>query len=221
MPIEYSALVQNIRECTACSFRDPVIEPLAPDLPQLPVPIMFVGENPSWADEQSAPFSPATTSGRALDAHYLCPLGLAREQVWITDLFKCRYPKLIYAAKARHKDTIQTAAHTCANLWLLQEVALVQPKVVVTLSDQEVYQRLRRAFGLPTPASFAAAVGKPHPIVLGGLAVTLFPMIHPDISRPWGEGDKRKPAARQKWASIHQQEHIPALRQVLGLQGAG
>lgn len=119
--------------------------------------------------------------------------------------------------KVRHKDTIQAVANLCANLWLLQEVVLAWPRVLVTLSDQEVYQRLRRAFGLPTPARFATAVGKPHPIMLGGLTVTLFPMIHPDISRPWGEGDKRKPAARQKWADIHAREHIPALRQVLGL----
>lgn len=216
MPITYRTLAQAIRHCTACSFRDPIIEPLAPDLPQLPVPVMFVGENPSWAQEQLAPFAETTISGQALNQHYLQPLGLARNQVWITDLFKCRYPKAIYAAKPQHRETIQSVVNTCAGLWLPQEIALARPHVLVTLSDQEVYRRLRRAFRLPTPANFAHVVGRPHAINLGGFAVTLFPMIHPDISRPWGEGDSRKQAAREKWAPIHREVHIPALRELLG-----
>jgi uracil-DNA glycosylase family 4 len=246
MSITYHTLVQAIRRCTACSFRDPAIEPLAPNLPQLPVPgklltasdgasagkaladpqrpatdsrsfpVMFVGENPSWAHEQPAPFAETTISGQALEQHYLQPLGLSRDQVWITDLFKCRYPPAIYADKARYRETIQSVVNTCAGLWLPQEIALARPQVLVTLSDQEVYQRLRRAFRLPTPATFAHAVGWPYAITLGGFSVTLFPMVHPDVSRPWGEGDSRKQAAREKWAPLHREVHIPALRELLG-----
>jgi uracil-DNA glycosylase family 4 len=216
MRAEYTALARSIHQCATCAFRDPAIEPLAPDLPQLPVPVMFVGENPSWAQDQPAPFAETTVSGRALDRYYLQPLGLSRNHVWITDLFKCRYPKAIYAAKAAHNDAIQAVVNTCANLWLLQEIALARPRVLVTLSDREVYQRLRRAFSLATPATFAAAVGRPHAVALGGFALTLFPMIHPDVSRLWGEGDNRKQLARQKWAEIHRNTHIPALRELLG-----
>ena len=35
------------------------------------------------------------------DKHYIKPLGLNRNQVWITDLFKCRYPKEVYREKQK------------------------------------------------------------------------------------------------------------------------
>jgi uracil-DNA glycosylase family 4 len=212
---EYEKLVIGIRSCNACSFRDAAIEPLAPSWVQPPVPILFVGENPSWAEDQDVPFAESTISGQALEQNYLQPLGLSREQVWITDLFKCRYPKAVYSAKSKNEKLIQSVAATCACQWLLWEISLANPKVVITLSDKQVYQRMRRAFDLPTPAKFVKAAGRAHAISLDGMQVTLFPMVHPDISRPLGEGDNRKPAARSKWAPIHQHEHIPALKEFL------
>jgi uracil-DNA glycosylase family 4 len=215
---EYELLAHGIRHCSACSFRNLKIEPLRPSLTSPPVSIMFIGENPSWAKGQDTPFAASTPSGQALDENYLKPLELSRGEVWITDMFKCRYPKRVYDTKAQHGKEIQKAAETCSRLWLLREIELAKPKVIVTLADKEVYQRLRRAFDLPTPRAFAVAVGKPHEVTLGGHAVTLFPMIHPDISRPWGEGNKRKSNAREKWAIVHQQMHIPALKEVLKLK---
>lgn len=215
MQSEYESLAQTIRQCSACSFRSPKIEPLPPTLAPVPVSIMFVGENPSWAKEQRIPFAESTPSGQALEENYLRPLRLSRGEVWITDLFKCRYPKRVYAAKSRYGREIQQVAETCSRLWLLREIEFARPKVVVTLADKEVYQRLRRAFSLPIPRAFAYAAGKPDQVTLDGLPVTLFPMIHPDISRPLGQGDQRKANAREKWATIHRQEHIPALMEVL------
>lgn len=215
MEATYRELVQQIRRCDACSFRHPGISPLAPADAVTPVAVMFIGENPSWADGQDVPFAGSTISGRALDAYYLQPLKLTRQQVWITDLFKCRYPIEIYRAKGKHEHEIQTAASTCVQMWLIREVQLARPRVIVTLSDRQVYQRLRRIFGWVTPAHFAEAVGRPHQVLLGDLAVMLFPMIHPDISRPPGVGDNRKSQARERWASIHQTQHIPALSRVL------
>ena len=219
MNSEYEKLATGIRGCNACTFRDASIEPLAPAWVQIPVQILFVGENPSWAEDQDVPFAESTISGRALDQHYLEPLGLSREHVWITDLFKCRYPKEVYQDKPKNEKLIQSVAATCAYQWLAQEVALANPTVVVTLSDKEVYQRLRRAFDLQTPSKFANAVGRAHSISLNGVQVTLFPMVHPDVSRPLGDGDNRKPGVRSKWAGIHQKEHIPALKEILQAEG--
>ncbi len=219
MQSEYELLAQSIRQCSACSFRDPEIKPLAPALPSpIPAKIMFVGENPSWADEQDVPFADSTPSGQALEKNYLKPLGLSRHQVWITDLFKCRYPKEIYRVKGQNDSITQEVARTCSRLWLIREIEIAKSEIVVTLAKDEVYQRLRRAFDLPVPKSFDDAVGKPHRITLGGFALTLFPMIHPDISTPLADGDKWKSIARQKWVSLHQQEHIPALKEVLQLK---
>ncbi len=212
---EYTAMVQSLHECSACSFRCPDILPLAPELPAaLPVPIMFIGENPSWAKGQDSPLDGSTISGGALEANYLAPLGLTRRDVWITDLFKCRYPKSVYRAKRQNEELIQSVANVCASSWLLREIALARPRVLVTLSDKQVYQRLRQAFDLSTPGIFTEAVGKPYPITLGGQALLLFPMIHPDISRPVDQ-DRRKSATRAKWAPLHKEQHIETLRTLL------
>ena len=181
----------------------------------VPVKLFLVGENPSWAEEQQTPFDPRTISGQALDRNYLQPLGLERVEVWITDLFKCRYPKEIYGKKGKYNREIQAVADTCARQWLIKELSHASPKVVATLSDREVYQRLRRIFNLHTPSRFQKAVGQPWSVKLGEVATLLFPMIHPDISRPLGEGDSRKITARQKWAPRHHEEHVPALRRLV------
>ncbi len=213
--MDYNRLARAVRRCTSCTFYDTAYEPLPPESCQTPTRIMFIGESPSWAENQAAPFAPTTISGQALERHYLAPLNLRRDDVWITDLLKCRYPAGIYGSKPRHESDIQRAVETCVRLWLVHEIDLAQPQVVITLSDQQVYQRVRRLFGLNTPALFAAAVGQPYTVEFGGQPVILFPMIHPDISRPAEEGDSRKLTARRKWAAIHRDEHIPTLRRLL------
>ena len=215
MSFNTTSLISSIRECSACSFRDQVLTPVAPAIIDVPVNIMFVGENPSWAEDQIEPFASNTISGYALEKYYLQPLGLTRSKVWITDLFKCRYPKDIYRSKSLNEHLIQANAETCIGTWLTQEILLAQPRIIVTLSNQQVYQRLRIAFSLSTPKAFDSAVGKPHQVSIGYWEGLLFPMIHPDISRPVDGHDRRKEAARLKWAPLHSNTHIPSLRSLL------
>lgn len=211
---DYLSLASKIRSCHQCPFRDQNIEPLVPAYATPPVPVMFIGENPSWGEGQDVPFAERTISGKALNKYYLEPLGLSRSEVWITDLFKCRYPKHVYKAKSKNKAIIQEVTETCAKLWLVEEIKLCQPKVVVSLSDSQVYQHLRRVFNLATSAKFDMAVGKLHEVLFNGINVNLFPMIHPDVSRFEGDGDNRKLNVRRKWAPIHAVEHIPDLKVV-------
>jgi len=217
-------LLAAIPECRACLFRNPRIAPLAPREVRVPVKIMFIGENPSWAEHQSEPFAPETISGKALQDHYLSPLNLPREEVWITDLIKCRYPAKtkwagysldIYRTKAKNEAKVREVAYKCATLWLAEEIRLARPEVIVTLSDAQVYQKFRNAFALHTPARFENAVGKRHYIDIQGFKTILFPMIHPDVSRPVDD-DGRKIHVRRKWAPLHQEMHIPNLKQVVG-----
>ena len=180
---------------------------------------MFIGENPSWAENQEEPFSPNTISGKALDKHYLKPLGLTRDNVWITDIIKCRYPKEelldIYHNKVKYNKEIQETTKNCCDLWLVTEVVHARPHIIITLSDKEVYQRFRKLFNLQTPAKFADAIGRPFKVEIAGYSTTLFPMIHPDISRPEGDGDSRKLKARRKWFVLHEKEYIPNLKSYL------
>lgn len=211
--------LEEISSCRKCSFRDDAYPPLPPVSAPVPVKLLLIGENPSWAEEQQTPFDPRTISGQALDRYYLEPLGLKRDEVWITDLFKCRYPKDIYRKKGKYDREIQVVADTCARQWLIKELCYASPKVVASLSDREVYQRLRRILNLHTPSKFQQAVGQPWSVKLGEVATLLFPMIHPDISRPPGEGDNRKITARQRWAPQHHRKHIPALRKLVESPG--
>lgn len=217
--MDYFRLADAIRRCPACVFHDPALAPIPPAPGALPARLMFVGESPSWAADQAAPFDPVTISGQALDRHYLAPLGLTRAQVWISNLLKCRYPAGLYGNKPKFDAEIQHAVETCVRLWLFKEIALAQPEVLVTLGDQQVYQRLRRLCGLATPTVFEEAVGRPHAVQIGERDLILFPMIHPDISRPEGDGDDRKLRLRQQWAPLHHDAHLPALRRLLEERG--
>jgi len=78
--------LEEISSCRKC--RDDAYPPLPPVSAPVPVKLLLIGENPSWAEEQQTPFDPRTISGQALDRYYLEPLGLKRDEVWITDLFK-------------------------------------------------------------------------------------------------------------------------------------
>jgi len=225
MPFEnWETLATAIQSCNnSCVFRNPNIPPLAPKEVRVPVPVMFIGENPSWAEEQREPFAPGTVSGDALENHYLKPLKLHRDEVWITDLIKCRYPsknkwpgypKDIYKDKTKYAEDIQEVAQQCSTLWLVKEIELARPKILVTLSNTQVYQQFRRIFRLRVPRSFKDAVGRRHDIEVEGFSTILFPMVHPDVSRPEGDGDNRKLNVRMKWAPLHR-NHIETLKQLL------
>lgn len=212
--INYRCLYSGIRSCDECEFRDPSIAPLVPRDVQFPVSIMFIGENPSW-DSQKYPFDENTTGGEALDKYYLMPLGLNRDNVWITDLFKCRYPLEVYRNKNENKELIEGVISKCTQLWLTREIKLVRPKIIVTLSDKHVFQKFRQIYKLNLKSSFKEVAGKPHGMEISGYEFILFPMIHPDVTIPFTGSDLRKKAAREKWSGIHLNEHIPNLKALL------
>jgi uracil-DNA glycosylase family 4 len=219
--MDYHQLAAEIQKCRACVFnRDGNQEPIPPAEVNVPVKIMFVGENPSHARNLKVALAPNTPSGQALDEYYLKCLNLLREDVWITNLFKCRYPK---GFSKKNEDDIQQVADQCARLWLLREIELVQPTILVTLSDKQVFQRLRLIFcedfrAADAPSRFEDAVGRPHKVNLDKREITLFPMVHPHIVSPAKSEGEWKDEARKKWRSRHV-SHIATLKEVLGLKG--
>lgn len=60
--------------CYICFFQDKEHLPILPKQANTPVKVMFIGENPSWAEDQNEPFSRNTISGKALDKYFLEPL---------------------------------------------------------------------------------------------------------------------------------------------------
>ncbi len=84
--------------------------------------IMFVGEGPGFhEDQQSRPFiGPA---GKFLE-ELLASIGLRRDQVFITNIVKCRPPN--------NRDPLPAEVEACQK-YLKRQIELIRPKVIVSL----------------------------------------------------------------------------------------
>jgi len=118
--------------------------------------VMVVGEAPGrHEDEQGRPF--VGRAGKLLD-ELLGEAGLAREQVFITNVFKARPPG------NRDPRPAEVAHHMA---WLEAQIELISPRVVVTLG--------RHALKHFSDARIADVHGTE--LEVGGR--TLFPLYHP------------------------------------------
>jgi len=86
--------------------------------------LMFVGEGPG-ADEDASGVPFVGKAGQLLN-NMINAMGLKREQVYIANIVKCRPPK------NRVPEPIE--ANTCSQ-FLLQQIDIVQPKVIVALGS--------------------------------------------------------------------------------------
>jgi DNA polymerase len=84
---------------------------------------MFIGEGPGFHEnEQGRPFVGA--AGKFLE-ELLSKIGLKREDVFITNVVKCRPPK--------NRDPQPEEVETCTKTYLDRQVQAINPKVIVTL----------------------------------------------------------------------------------------
>ena len=84
--------------------------------------VMFVGEGPGFhEDQQARPF--VGPAGKLLD-ELLGLGGLTRTEVYITNVVKCRPPN--------NRDPLPAEVEACRK-YLEQQLALINPKLVVTL----------------------------------------------------------------------------------------
>ena len=86
---EFDALVQQVLACTRCSLSQKRTQAV-PGEGSRTADIMFVGEGPGYhEDQQGRPF--VGPAGQFLDG-LLASIGLKREDVYITNMIKCRAP---------------------------------------------------------------------------------------------------------------------------------
>jgi len=86
--------------------------------------LLFIGEAPGMhEDRQGEPFVGA--AGQLL-TRMLAEIGLAREDVYITNILKCRPPG--------NRDPEPGEIETCTP-WLVEQISLIQPSVIVTLGN--------------------------------------------------------------------------------------
>lgn len=112
---------QEIMNCQRCPLAKGRLNAVPGEGPAK-VDILFIGEAPGFhEDRQAKPF--VGQSGQFLTS-LIEAAGLKREQVFITNVVKCRPPN--------NRDPLPEELSAC-QLYLDEQIALLQPKVIVTL----------------------------------------------------------------------------------------
>ncbi len=120
--------------------------------------VLFVGEGPGFEeDKKGLPF--VGRSGRFLTDN-LTRVGLARADVYITNIVKCRPPE--------NRDPEADEIAACSG-YLTRQIALINPRIIVTLGRHSMNRWLQ-----------GAAITKIHGQVKNiGHGRVLLPMFHP------------------------------------------
>jgi uracil-DNA glycosylase family 4 len=172
---ELESLVAEVSRCTRCLLhrgRTKAVPGAGPENAD----IMFIGEAPGFhEDQQGLPFVGA--AGSFLD-ELLESIDLKRDQVYITNVIKCRPPG--------NRDPLPEEVEACKS-YLDRQIELIHPKLVVTLG------RFSMARAFPK-----ARISRIHgqPLKISG--VIYYPMYHPAAAlhqpslRPIVEDDMRR-----------------------------
>ncbi len=96
--------------------------------------LMFIGEGPGQDEDiQGRPF--VGRSGKLL-TRVLEMLGLARQDVFITNIVKCRPPN--------NRKPLPLESNTCKNLFLIKQIKIIRPRVICTLGSSSLAGLLNR-----------------------------------------------------------------------------
>ena len=149
-------LAAEVSACTKCILHKSRVKAVPGEGPEH-AEVMFVGEGPGFHEnQQGRPFVGA--AGQFLE-ELLASIGLKREQVFITNVVKCRPPG--------NRDPLPEEIEACKQ-YLDRQIALIKPKVIVTLG------RFSMARAFPNE-KISAIHGKPKKID----GIVYVPMFHP------------------------------------------
>jgi uracil-DNA glycosylase family 4 len=124
--------------------------------------LMFIGEAPGASeDERGLPF--VGRAGKLLET-LLEEIGMARKDVFIANVLKCRPPG--------NRDPLPVEIENCRE-YLYRQVELIQPRVICSLGNFST--KLLR----DDPTGITRLHGKPEELTLGTRAVRLYPIFHP------------------------------------------
>ena len=152
-----ATLHDAVRVCTRCSLSATRTQAV-PGTGPCPAAIMIVGEAPGFNEDlKGVPFVGA--AGKLLDT-MLAHIGLRREDVYVTNVLKCRPPQ--------NRDPMPNEVQACQPYLRLQ-IELVQPQAVLVLG-RHALERL-----LPGHGPISRVHGEP--VERDG--VTYFPLYHP------------------------------------------
>jgi uracil-DNA glycosylase family 4 len=157
MPDELESLRQATEACLECSLGETRTN-LVFGHGDTGSEIVFIGEAPGLnEDKQGIPFVGA--AGKLL-TELLSSVGISRDEVYIANILKCRPPG--------NRDPLPEEIAACRPV-LFKQLAIIKPKVVVTLG----------AFATRTILNRTDGISKIHGQVFDVEGYAVFPMYHP------------------------------------------
>lgn len=124
--------------------------------------LMFVGEAPGFhEDKQGLPF--VGQAGKLLST-LLEQIGMTREDVWVSNVLKCRPPG--------NRDPQQDEIAACEP-HLFRQIELIRPKMVATLGNFATKLLSGSQVGI------TRVHGQERETTIGGNEVVLYPLYHP------------------------------------------
>jgi uracil-DNA glycosylase len=159
---ELKALLGEARDCTRCPQLASTRTTVVFGAGNADADLMFVGEAPGAnEDKQGLPF--VGQAGRLLD-QLLSEIGLARADVFIANVLKCRPPG--------NRDPLPAEIENCKG-YLQTQVDLIQPRVICTLGNFST--KLLR----DDPTGITRLHGRAEERRIGERDVLLYPLLHP------------------------------------------
>jgi DNA polymerase len=186
---EMESIAAAVRVCTLCKLHEGR-KRAVPGAGPVPTDIMFIGEGPGYhEDQQGLPF--VGNSGKYLEK-LLAMINLTRDDVFIANVVKCRPPE------NRDPETIEVK--TCTENYLFRQIALIDPKVIVTLG--------RFSMGLFFPGAKITAI---HGKVKWDAERCYLPLFHPaavlrtpSLEPAMADDFKQIPALLAEWQTRRQ-----------------
>ena len=153
---ELEVIAGQVRVCQLCELARTRTNAVPGEGPPA-ARVMLIGEGPGWhEDRQGRPF--IGNAGKFLN-ELLAAAGLSREDVFITNVVKCRPPG--------NRDPLPDEIAACAT-YLDRQIALIDPDVIVTLGRFSMArwfpgERISRIHGQPKQDGRRLIVPMYHP----------------------------------------------------------
>ena len=165
---EYEKLVKEIINCKRCPLWQSR-KNAVPGEGDINSQVMFIGEAPGRQEDiQGKPFVGA--AGEQL-TKFLKEIGLTREEVYITNVVKCRPPQ--------NRDPTDEEINACS-IYLNKQIDLIDPTVIVTMGNHAT-KFIFKKFGIPFK-SISKERGKVHKINTLMKTIFVYPIYHPAAS---------------------------------------
>jgi DNA polymerase len=124
--------------------------------------LMLVGEAPGFHEDQGG--EPFRGEAGDLLERLLAAIGIARDDVYLANVLKCRPPQ--------NRDPLEAEIAACEP-HLFRQIELVRPRVVATLGNFATKLLSGRPYGI------TRVHGQEHEVTLASATVVLYPLYHP------------------------------------------